>query len=162
MLANALHVASVSQAWRRAVARLVAHGLEGVVVWVAIGKSVGHEHVEHIGVGESHALVARHVAVFQQVFHLLGLLALLEAQRHLARLGPFEVEVDEEIVGRVEACDRIDAHPRVAHFHVGAAHILAVHHQLQRGVFHAYIPVGGLNAVDPHRCVHAHCTHKHH
>ena len=131
MLAYSLKVASVAQTWSRAVACLVAHVLESVVLHIAVGKAVGHEHIQHVFVAEAYAFVACHSAVFQLVLHLLGLLALLETQCHLASLCTLKVEVDQQIVGRVESCYRIDTHSGIFHFHIGVAHILAVHHKLQ-------------------------------
>ena len=161
VLAYSLKVAAMTQTRSRAVTGLVAHCLEGVVLGIAVGEAVGHEHVKHILIGESHALVARHSAVFQFVPHLLSLLALLEAERHLARLRALKVEIEEEIVGRVETCDRVDAHSGIVDLHVRVTHVLAVNHQLERRVLHAYIPVGGFDAVHLYCCIQAHSTHKH-
>ena len=151
----------MTQTRSRAVAGLVAHCLEGIVLGIAVGEAVGHEHVKHILIGESHALVASHSTVFQLVLHLLSLLALLEAERHLARLRTLKVEIEEEIVGRVETHERVDAHSRIVGRHLGSAHVLAVNHQLERRVLHADIPVGGFDAVHLYCCVQAHSTHKH-
>ena len=94
MLTYSLKVASVAQTWSRAVACLVAHVLESVVLHIAVGKAVGHEHIEHVFIAEAYSFVACHSAVFQLILHLLGLLALLETHCHLASLGTFKVEVD--------------------------------------------------------------------
>ena len=103
MLANTFKVATVTQTWSRAVACLVAHSLESVVLQIAVGKAVGHKHIEHVFIAEANAFVARHSAVFQQILHLLGLLALLETHCHLTSLRTIKVEVDQQIVGRVES-----------------------------------------------------------
>ena len=161
VLAYTLKVATVAQARSRAVAGLVAHILEGVVVGIAIGKAVGHEHIEHILIGEAHALVARHSALLQLVLHLLRLLALLEGERHFACLRALKVEVDEEIVGRVETRDGVDAHSGIVDLYGGIAHVLAIYHQLERGILHADIPVGGFDAVYLYSRMQAHSTHKH-
>ncbi len=98
MLANTLQVTTMAKTRSCTVASLVAHRLEGIILRIAIGEAVWHQHIEHILVRETDALVASHLTVLQLIFHLLGLLALLKVERHLTSLGTIEVEVNQEIV----------------------------------------------------------------
>ena len=98
MLADSLQVATMTKTWRRAVAGLVTHILECIVLQIAIGKTVGHQHVEHILVRETDALVTRHLTVLQHILHFLRLLALLEVECHLSSLGTIEIEIHQQVV----------------------------------------------------------------
>ena len=162
MLADSLQVATMTKTWCRAVAGLVTHVLECIVLQIAIGKAVGHQHVEHILVRETDALVTRHLTVLQHILHLLRLLALLEVERHLSCLGTIEIEIHQEIVRRIEAGDAIHLHTRIIHRNIGILDILSIHHQLERGILHAHIPVGRFNAAYVDCRIHTYCaTHKH-
>ena len=89
--AYALQVASVAQAGLRAVCLVCVQALDVVVLRVAVGKTVGHEHVEHVGIGEAHTLLAALFARLQFVLNLLCRLAVLELESHLAGLCALEV-----------------------------------------------------------------------
>ena len=71
VLSDALDVASVPQAGLVSVAQLVAHTLHNIVFRVAIGKSVGHEHVQHVGIGEAFAVFALHGSRLDGIHHAL-------------------------------------------------------------------------------------------
>ena len=153
VLAYAFQVAAVAQAGLRAVVLVGHHAFNLVVVSLARCKPVGHKHVEHVGVGESHVLVAALVAPLQLVLHFLP----REIERHLSGLRAAEVEVNEQVVGRVEPHDAVYPHPGIVGLYLGFAYVLAVNHKLQRRVFHPHIPVGGVDSVDFQCCVHSHC-----
>ena len=60
-------------------------------------KTVRHQHIEHVGIGESHTFVAAHLALFQLIQHLLSftpsLLPSFKNKRHRARLGLAHVHI---------------------------------------------------------------------
>ena len=162
VLTDSLQVTTMTKTRCRAVAGLVTHVLECIVLQIAIGKTVRHQHVEHILVREADALVPRHLAVLQHILHLLRLLALLEIEGHLSCLGTIEVEIHQEVVRRIETGDAIHLHTRIIYRNIGILDILAIHHQLERSILHAHIPVGRFNAAYVHRRIHTYCaTHKH-
>ena len=99
VLTDAFQVTTVAQTGCLTVDGLIAHGLVGIVVGVSICKTVGHQHVQYVGIGESHAAFARHFAVFQHIFHLLLLFAHLEVESHLSSLCIFQIEINQQIVG---------------------------------------------------------------
>ena len=159
MVPDALQVTAVAQAGLRAVFHVGVHALHLRLVVLALGEAVGHQHVEHVGVGETLALLSRHGTGLEPVAHFLLALAHREAQLHLARLRPRQVQVDQEIVGRVEPHQGVHPHAGIIGGDLRLAYTLAIDHQLQRRVFHAHVPIGGLHAVYLHRGVHAQCRH---
>lgn len=88
MLADSLQVATMTKTWRRAVAGLVTHVLECIVLQIAIGKAVGHQHVEHILVRETDTLVTRHLAVFNTYFTFFDCLPCLKLSVISPALAP--------------------------------------------------------------------------
>ena len=147
MLADALDVAAVAQAGLRPVVLVGFHASNLVVGRIAVGKAVGHEHIEHIGDAEAHALVTAHLAGEQLVFHFFLAAALLEGHFHRAGLGITGIQVDEQVVGRIQAYQAVDGHACIVDGHFGITDALAIDHELHTGVFQAHIPVGWLNAV---------------
>ena len=95
MLADACEIATVPQARLGAVAGLVAHALDDIVLRVTIGEAVGHEQVEHVGIGEATMIFCTHGTVLERVAHLLT----IEVERHLSGLCTTEVEIDQQVVG---------------------------------------------------------------
>ena len=155
VLTDTVQVAAVSEAWLRAVLHVVAHALDLGVVVCALRKTVGHQHVEHVGIGESQALLTFLLARLQLVWYF----RLAKIQNHRTWLGVAEIQVDEQVVGRVEAHQTVDGYTRIVRRHVlHVADALSVDHQLYGGVLHPYIPVGGLNSVNHTflRCTHCH------
>ena len=71
MLTDSLQVATMSQTRLCTVAGLVSHGLKGIVLQIAIGKTVWHQHIEYVLIRETDALVASHLTVLQHILHLL-------------------------------------------------------------------------------------------
>ena len=67
MLFNTGEVTAVAQARLGAVAALVTHTLDDIVLRVAVSETVRHEQVEHVGVGEAFVILAAHGAVFKRV-----------------------------------------------------------------------------------------------
>ena len=127
MLAYTLEVATMSQTRLGAIFHIVAHTLDGLVMMRSLGETVGHEHIEYIGIGESYALLSTLLSGFQFVCHLLT----IKAQGHRSRLGTTEVEIYQQIVGRVKAYYAINHHTRIVGsdcLHLGD--ILAIYHQL--------------------------------
>ena len=131
-----------------AVAHLAAHTLYAVVASVAVGKTVGHEHVEHVGISESHTTVAAHLTRLKLIFHFHCEFANGEIEFHDSRLCTCSVEVNEQIVGTVEPHNGVDFHSRIIGFHLGIANVGAIYHELKRWVFHAHKPIGWLNAFN--------------
>ena len=92
-----------------------------------LGKAVGHEHIEHIGIGEAHTFVATHFALFQLILHL----RLSEVQCHRAWLGIFQVQVHEQIVGRIETYETVDNYTRIVSGNTGhITNALTIDHKL--------------------------------
>ena len=68
MLTDAVQVATMTQRRLRTVFLISPHSLDLRIVALSLGKAVGHQHVEHVGIGEAHALVATHLALLQLIF----------------------------------------------------------------------------------------------
>ena len=154
VLADALQVTAVAQAGLRTVVLVGAHAGYLVVVGTTRCETVGHEHVEHVGVGESLAFLTAHGAWFELVVHFLLLFAEGEVERHGAWLGGRQVEIHEEVVGAIQPHDTVYAYAGIGGADIRLADVLTVDHQLERGVFHAYIPVGGFDTVYLECCIH--------
>ena len=109
-------------------------------------EAVGHEEVEHVLDGEADALVTGLLALAELVADdgLVVGAGAAEGDGEFAGLGAAEVEIDEEVVGGVEPHDGIDA--CAIDVHLGFANAGAIDHELQRWVFHADEPVGGVDA----------------
>ena len=157
VLAQALKVAAVTQRGLRAVHLIGVEALD-LKVLAARCEAVGHEHVEHVGVGEALTVFALHVASLQLIVDVGLVLARLEAELHGAGLRVLDVHVDKQIVGTVETHERVDLHAGIVGRHLGRADVLAIHHQLNRRVLHSHIPVGGFYAVNFLCCVHSECS----
>ena len=132
MLTNSLQVTAMAVAGLIAVAHLAAHALDAVVGRIAVGKTVGHEHVEHVGIGESHATVTAHLASLEIIFHLHCQLTHREIKFHGARLSSCNVEVNEQVVRTVETHYRVDFHSGIVGLHLSITDILPIHHELHR------------------------------
>ena len=87
MLTDTFQVTSMTKTWRLTITSLVSHGLECIILRIAIRKAVWHQHIEHILIAKAYALITSHFTVFQLVLHLLDRLALLEFQGHFSRLS---------------------------------------------------------------------------
>ena len=148
MFANALQVAPMSQTGLRAVANIVVHAFYLVVLGVAVGKSIGHEHVQHISIGESHALVATHLTLLQLVFHLFCFLSLGERQRDSAWLGILQVEVSQQIMCVGHLYHAVYLHASITGGYLSAVQVVAVHHELQTRILHPNKPIGCVNAIN--------------
>ena len=145
MLTDAVQVATVSQTWSRAVFHIVAHSLDLWVMTCALGKTVWHEHVEHVGIGETHTLVATHLTLLQLILHL----RLAEAECHRSWLCILQVHVDQQVVRRVETHKTIDYDTRIVcrnTLHI--ADTLSIDHQLYLWILHTHVPVCWFNAVN--------------
>ena len=157
MLAYAFEVAAVPQRWLRTVVHVGVEPFQLVVVSTPGGETVGHQHVEHVGIGESHALVACHLARLELVVGS-GLRAFRgELQLHGAGLCVAQVQVDQQIVRRVKPNQAVNPYTRIVGcdaFNVADA--LSVDHQLHRRVLQSHEPVGGLN---PFNHIFLCCTH---
>ena len=64
MLADAFEVATMAQRRLRAVLAIGVHAFNLCGVVGTLCKAVGHEHIKHVGIGESHALVASFLTLF--------------------------------------------------------------------------------------------------
>ena len=94
MLTDTIQVATMTERWFRAIFYVGVHAFNLLGVVSTLRKSVGHEHVKHIGIGESHVLVTAHGALFQLVWHL----CLAKVQRHSAWLSIAQVHIDKQVV----------------------------------------------------------------
>ena len=160
VLPDTVQVAAMPEARLRAVLHVGSHPWNLLGVVGALGEAVGHQHIEHVGVGESQSLLALLLARLQlELFTVHLSLFTSEVQRHRSRLRILQIHVDEQIVGRVETHQTVDLHAGIVRRHVlHVADTLSVDHQLHRGVLHPYEPVCGLNSVNhTFLC----CTHCH-
>ena len=146
MLAYAFQVTAVAVTWVIAVAHLAAHPAHLVVGGVAVGKAVGHEHIEHIGIRET--LLAAVAARLEDEGHGLFLLLELEVEVHGAWLHPVQTHANDEVVGALQLCDAVDGHPGIVGGDGGGTDALAIDHDFERVVFESCIPVLRLNPVD--------------
>ena len=103
MFADAVQVTTMSKRWFCAIFHVMTHALDLRGVVRSLCKTVWHQHVEHVGIGESHALVAAHLAGLQLILHVFAFLSLhlsaFKRQRHHAGLGALQVHVDKQVVG---------------------------------------------------------------
>ena len=153
MLTDAVQIAAMPQRGLCAVFLIGAHTLHLRVMTGALGKTVGHQHVEHIGIGKALTLVAAHLAGLQGIGHLLlsplSSLLFKKLQRHRARLGTTQVKIKQQVVRGVEAHDAVDSDTGIIGGH--ALHIadaVAIDHQLYRRVLHPHVPVSRFNSVN--------------
>ena len=154
MLADALQVAAMPQVGIGAVALVAVHRDKLVVLHRPRGETIGHQLVEHIGAGKTDALLAALLALLQLITDSLS----VNPQHHLARLRLGHIQIDQQIIGAIQANERVEGNTRIVHRDTSVAHILSINHQLQRGILHAHIPVRGLNAIHLDRPL---CNHSH-
>ena len=129
-----------------------------------LSETVGHQHVEHVGVGESHALVAAHLAGLQLIQHHLAFLSLhrssFKSERHRTRLGVLQVHVDKQVIRRVEAHEAVDADAGIVGRHLGhVTDALSIDHQLHLRILHPHVPVGRLYPVNHCLFCSTHCQY---
>ena len=142
VLADALEVAAMPEIGVGTVALVAVHRDELVVLHRAGGKAVGHQLVEHIGAGETDALLTALLTLFQLVSNPFP----VNSQHHLASLCIGDVQIDQQIVGTVETDYRIDSDARIVCSDCSITYIFPIEHQLQRRVLQTYIPVCRLYA----------------
>ena len=147
VLTYAFKVATVAKTWLRTVGLVCVKALDVVVFRVAVSKTVGHKHVEHVGIGESHALLATLLARLELVFHLLCRLPVLEVKGHLAGLRAFKIEVNEQVIGAVKPHNAVHLDAGIVSSDLCRTYAFAVNHELQRRILHADKPVCRVNAV---------------
>ena len=130
-------------------------------------KTIWHQQVEHIANVEAIALVTAHLTLLQLVVHNLTLhfslfIFHLKRQFHRAWLGILQIQIYQQVVGRVETYQTVYHHTRI----VGGDTLcvpdtLTVYHQLNLGVLHADEPICRVNASN---CLflfcsmHCHCS----
>ena len=109
------------------------HLIDAIVLRIAIGKSVGHNHIHHIGGSEavSPLMVGLTSTQLKLFLHLLA--TFLESQRILARLSLIgEIEVDKQVVvATIESSNAIDSHAGDINLHIRVLDTLAIDLQLQ-------------------------------
>ena len=147
VLADAFQIAAVPQTRFVAVAELILHPLDDVVLRIAVGEAVGHEHVQNIRVVKPFPVGTGHGTGFELDLLSGGLIVFVcEAEGYFSWLRIFQVEVNEEIVRRVEADDRIYPCIRIVGGHIRELDVLAVDHQLECRILHPGEPAGRLDA----------------
>ena len=67
MLTDTVQIATMTQRGLTAVFLIMAHPLHLGGMTGALGKTVGHQHIQHIGIGETHTLVTAHLTGLQLV-----------------------------------------------------------------------------------------------
>ena len=104
MLANAFEVASVTQRGLFAVLFVFVQPLDFCGVVRALCEAVGHKHIKDVGAVESDAFVACFLAFAELVldYGLVVASGAAEGNGQFACLHALEVEIDKEVVGRVE------------------------------------------------------------
>ena len=97
MLTDAIEVTAMTEGGFGAVFLVGSHTCHLRVVVGALCKTVWHQHIEHVGIGKAHALVATHLTLFQLERHFLTFstfhLSPFKRQRHGARLGIAHVHI---------------------------------------------------------------------
>ena len=144
---NASQVAAVAGVHRIAGHVVDAGTLHYIVLRVAVGEPVGHQHVHEVGLGEALRAVGVGVAGTQ----LVGVgeaFAAFEAQFQLAGLSIWaDGEIDDEVVGAFQLLLAFERHAGVGGQGGGAAcNAGRIHQQLQFGVFHAHPPISRVDA----------------
>ena len=139
----------MAQAGFRAVVGVGLHTGNLIIGRVTIGKAIGHEHVKHVGIRESHPFAAFLLAVLEGVFYRLFSLSQREIQVHDSGLRTTGVHVNEQIIGRIESHQAVDGHTGVVCSDFGIAYALPINHELYRrySTIQTCIPVGGFNAI---------------
>ena len=94
VLTDTIEVTTMTQRRLCAILLIGSHSLNLRIVVCSLCKTVWHKHIEHIGIGESHTLVATHLTSLQLILHLY----LTKLKSHSARLGILKVHIDKEIV----------------------------------------------------------------
>ena len=138
-----------------AVFLITAHTLHLRIMTCALCKTVGHQHIKHIGIGESHPLLTAHLPRLQLILHL----GLIKLQCHCSGLGVLYINIYKEVVGRIEAHQTVDGDTGIVGGHtLHIADALTIDHQLHCRILQAHIPVGRIYPVNHCRflCCH-HC-----
>ena len=89
MLTDTIQVAPMSQTGFGTVLLIGAHSLYLRVMPGTLCETVGHEHIEHIGIGETYSLLTSLLSCLELVSHL----RLVESQGHGSWLCSLQVEI---------------------------------------------------------------------
>ena len=155
MLTDTVQIATMTQRGLCAVFLITAHTLHLRVVTCSLSKTVGHQHIQHIGIGESHPLLTAHLPRLQLVLHF----GLIKLQCHRTWLSVLYINIYKKVVGRVKAHQTINRDTGIIGGHT--LHItdaIAIDHQLHRRVLQSHIPVGRIYPVN--HCLFS-CHHCH-
>ena len=129
----------------RTVLYIVAHAFDLCRMVGTLCKTVRHQHIEHIGIGKAHPLLAFLLTGLQLVLYL----CLAKIECHHARLGIAHVHVDEQVVGRIKAHQTVNSDTWIIRSNaLHVADTLAIHHQLHSGILQSHVPVCRLNSVN--------------
>ncbi len=124
---------------------------EIIIVRISVGKSVGHDEIEHIFGRE--ALRACLVVAGTQLKLLLRRFAtLFQIEGESARAGGVvDVEIHKQIVRILHLGDLLHRHAGIIlQRELGSGYILAIEHHLQLVVFHPRVPERRIHALDCH------------
>ena len=83
VLSDSVKVTTMTERRLRAILGISPHTLDLRIMPSPLGKAVGHQHVKHIGIGESHTLVTAHLTRLELVLSF----CLAKLEGHHARLG---------------------------------------------------------------------------
>ena len=142
---DTIEVTTMTQRRLCAILLISSHSLNLRIMVCALSKTVRHKHIEHIGIGESHTLVATHLTSLQLILHLY----LAKLKSHSARLGILKVHIDKKIVWRVQTHKTIDGDTRI--ISGDRSHItypLAINHQLNLRILQSDKPIGGVDSIN--------------
>ena len=127
MLTNTVEVATMTKTRFTAVFYILAHTFDLFWVIGSLCKTIRHEHIQHVGIGEAHSLVTAHLPLLQLVRHF----RLVEAQHHVTSLCPFQVKIQQQVVRRVEPHHTVNAHTGIIGRNIlHVPDILSIDHQL--------------------------------
>ena len=146
LLVHAGDIATVASEWLVAAYLLVFEAEAVVVGGVAIGETVGHEEVEDVGGVEIAEALGGALAEF--VGDVEHLLAVAEVNVEGLGLCSVCVDVEDEVVGVLEALYAQELDVVGAEGDFALADVLAVEEYLQLGVLHVYPPVEGVYVFD--------------
>ena len=145
VLADTIQVATMTQTGLGAILYIVTHALYLCRMIGTLCKTVGHQHIEHIGIGKAHTLIATHLTLFKLILYL----GLTKVQHHRAWLCITQIHINQQVVRRIKSNDTVDDCTWIIGCYTGnIADTFSVHHQLYLRILQAYIPVGGFDTVN--------------
>ena len=153
MLANTFQVTTMTERGLCAVFLVGIHSFDLCRVMRTLCETVGHQHIKHVSIGESLPFRACFLTLFELVgsnltFHFSFFVFHLKRQFHRSSFRPFQVHIDQEIVGGIQMNNAVDMSIGIVCCHfLNRCDIFAIDHQLYLGILHTHVPVGRVNTL---------------